>query len=408
MAETLRIEIPIETVDNTDPGVSNATKKFEKMERAANSANSSAKKASDTVSKFDKQAQKTEKSLASWAKEKYEVLLEAKERISPVLSTLGNGLRGFAGKTWSVTMRAIDLITSPVRGIINLLKNPIFQVGAVLGVSIGLKDTIETYKDFEAAMSQVQAISGATSTELVKLTNKAKEMGATTKFTAEESAQAFNYMAMAGWKTDDMLNGIEGILSLAAASGEDLATTSDIVTDALTAFNMKAGDAGHFSDVLAAAASNANTTVSGMGETFKYAGSMAGSLSYSMGYTDEQIAQLREPDFCGRIGFPDYMLANNNANIRRLEGRIKSLQKTKSQGTQESENKFFKVKENVEAMRIQLFFEGKPEPEVRDILKSNGFRWAPSVGAWQRQLNNNGKYAVERVIRELEEMEAAE
>lgn len=282
MAETLRIEIPIETVDNTDPGVSNATKKFEKMERAANSANSSAKKASDTVSKFDKQAQKTEKSLASWAKEKYEVLLEAKERISPVLSTLGNGLRSFAGKTWSVTMRAIDLITSPVRGIINLLKNPIFQVGAVLGVSIGLKDTIETYKDFEAAMSQVQAISGATSTELVKLTNKAKEMGATTKFTAEESAQAFNYMAMAGWKTDDMLNGIEGILSLAAASGEDLATTSDIVTDALTAFNMKAGDAGHFSDVLAAAASNANTTVSGMGETFKYAGSMAGSLSYSI------------------------------------------------------------------------------------------------------------------------------
>lgn len=129
---------------------------------------------------------------------------------------------------------------------------------------------------------------------------------------------------------------------------------------------------------------------------------------HDMGYTDEQIAKLREPDFCGRIGFPDYMLANNNANIRRLKGRIKSLQKTKSQGTQESENKFFKVKENVEAMRIQLFFEGKPEPEVRDILKSNGFRWAPSVGAWQRQLNNNGKYAVERVIRELEEMEAAE
>ena len=282
MAETLRIEIPIETVDNTDPGVSNATKKFEKMERAANSANNSAKKASDTVSKFDKQAQKTEKSLASWAKEKYEVLLEAKERISPVLSTLGNGLRSFAGKSWSITMRAIDLVTSPVRGIINLLKNPIFQVGAVLGVSIGLKDTVETYKDFEAAMSQVQAISGATSTELVKLTNKAKEMGATTKFTAEESAQAFNYMAMAGWKTDDMLNGIEGILSLAAASGEDLATTSDIVTDALTAFNMKAGDAGHFSDVLAQAASNANTTVSGMGETFKYAGSMAGSLGYSI------------------------------------------------------------------------------------------------------------------------------
>lgn len=282
MAETIRIEIPIETIDNTDPELSNITKNFEKMEKAADNANGSAKKANQTVSQFDKQAQKTEKSLASWVKEKYEIALEAKDRISPVLSTIGNGLRSFAGKTWNVTMRAIDLITSPVRGIINLLKNPIFQVGAVLGVSIGLKDTIETYKDFEAAMSQVQAISGATESELEKLTNKAKEMGATTKFTAEESAEAFNYMAMAGWKTDDMLNGIEGILSLAAASGEDLATTSDIVTDALTAFNMQASDAGHFSDVLAAAASNANTTVSGMGETFKYAGSMAGTLGYSI------------------------------------------------------------------------------------------------------------------------------
>lgn len=282
MAEAVRIEIPIETIDNTDPELSNVTRNFERMEKAAESANGAAKKANYTVTQFDRQAQKTEKSLASWAKEKYEIMLEAKDRITPVLSTLGNGIRSFAGKTWSVTMRAVDLITSPVRGIINLLKNPVFQVGAVLGVSIGLKDTIETYKDFEAAMSQVQAISGATGSEVTKLTNKAKEMGATTKFTAEESAEAFNYMAMAGWKTEDMLSGIEGILSLAAASGEDLATTSDIVTDALTAFNMKASDAGRFSDVLAAAASNANTTVSGMGETFKYAGSMAGALGYSI------------------------------------------------------------------------------------------------------------------------------
>lgn len=148
MAETLRIEIPIETVDNTDPELSNITKNFEKMEKAADNANASAKKAGNTVSQFDKQAEKTEKSLARWAKEKYEILLEAKDRISPILSTVGSGLKSFAGKTWNVTMRAVDLITSPVRGIINLLKNPIFQVGAVLGVSIGLKDTIETYKDF--------------------------------------------------------------------------------------------------------------------------------------------------------------------------------------------------------------------------------------------------------------------
>lgn len=283
MAETVRIEIPIETIDETEPELSNLIKKIEKLGDEADKAGQKTKRSSEYVSEFDKRAQKTEKTLSNWAKEKYEVLLEAKDKISPLLSTIGSGIRSFAGKSWSVTMKAIDLITSPVRGIINLLKNPIFQVGAVLGVSIGLKDTIETYKDFEAAMSQVQAISGATDSEVTKLTNKAKEMGATTKFTAEESAEAFNYMAMAGWKTEDMLNGIEGILSLAAASGENLATTSDIVTDALTAFNMKAADAGRFSDVMAAAASNANTTVSGMGETFKYAGSMAGALGYSIG-----------------------------------------------------------------------------------------------------------------------------
>ena len=141
MAETVRIEIPIETIDNTDPELSNVTRNLERMEKAAEGADSAAKKAKNTVSQFDRQARKIGKSLASWAKEKYQIALEAKDRITPILSTLGNGLRGFAGKTWSVTLRAIDLITSPVRGIINLLKNPVFQVGAVLGVSIGLKDT---------------------------------------------------------------------------------------------------------------------------------------------------------------------------------------------------------------------------------------------------------------------------
>lgn len=282
MAETVRIEIPIETIDETEPELSNLIKKIGKLGDEAEKTSRKTKKSSEYVTEFDKRSQKTEKSLSKWAKEKYKIMLEAKDRITPILSTLRGGLRSFSGKTWSVTMKAVDLITSPVRGIINLLKNPVFQVGAVLGVSIGLKDTIETYKDFEAAMSQVQAISGATGSEVTKLTTKAKEMGATTKFTAEESAEAFNYMAMAGWKTGDMLSGIEGILSLAAASGENLATTSDIVTDALTAFKMKAEDAGHFSDVLAAAASNANTTVSGMGDTFKYAGAMAGTLGYSI------------------------------------------------------------------------------------------------------------------------------
>lgn len=134
---------------------------------------------------------------------------------------------------------------------------------------------------FESEMSKVSAISGATGDELQKLTDKAKEMGAKTKFSASESAQAMEYMAMAGWKTQDMLSGIEGIMDLAAASGEDLATTSDIVTDALTAFGLTAQDSAHFANVLAAASSNANTNVGMMGETFKYVAPVAGALGFS-------------------------------------------------------------------------------------------------------------------------------
>ena len=130
-------------------------------------------------------------------------------------------------------------------------------------------------------MSKVEAISGATGEDLAALTDKAKEMGAKTKFSATESAEAMQYMAMAGWKTADMLNGIEGIMNLAAASGEDLATTSDIVTDALTAFGLSAQDSTHFADILAQASSNANTNVSMMGETFKYVAPVAGAMGYS-------------------------------------------------------------------------------------------------------------------------------
>lgn len=146
---------------------------------------------------------------------------------------------------------------------------------------IGVAAVAVTAK-FDAGMSKVQAISGATANDMEKLRAKAKEMGAQTKFSATESAEAFSYMAMAGWKTEDMLDGIEGIMNLAAASGEDLATTSDIVTDALTAFGLKAEDSAHFADVLAAASSNANTNVSMMGETFKYVAPVAGALGFSV------------------------------------------------------------------------------------------------------------------------------
>ena len=152
--------------------------------------------------------------------------------------------------------------------------------------------SVKTAADFESAMSKVSAVSGATGSDLDALSAKAREMGSKTKFSASEAAEAMNYMAMAGWKTEDMLGGIEGVMNLAAASGEDLATTSDIVTDALTAFGLSASDSGHFADVLAAASSNANTNVSMMGETFKYCAPIAGSLGFSVEDTAEAIGLM--------------------------------------------------------------------------------------------------------------------
>lgn len=128
-------------------------------------------------------------------------------------------------------------------------------------------------------------------------------------------------------------------------------------------------------------------------------------LLREMGYSEEAIKQLREPDFCGRLGYPDYQLSNNNANIHRVEERLKRLKAVKERGSSEQEYKTFKVVENTEAMRYQIIFDGKPDGKIRDLLKSNGFKWAPSQGAWQRQITSNGKYALGKVVEKLKEME---
>lgn len=195
--------------------------------------------------------------LANWKTAQSEADTASKNiatKIGTNLSSAGKSLQS-AGSTLTKT------VTTPVLG---------------LGTA-----AVKVTSDFDSAMSKVSAISGATGNDLDRLRDKAKEMGADTKFSATESAEAFTYMAMAGWKTEDMLDGISGIMSLAAADGLDLATTSDIVTDALTAFGLSAADSSHFADVLAKASSNANTNVSMLGESFKYVAPVAGALGYS-------------------------------------------------------------------------------------------------------------------------------
>lgn len=186
---------------------------------------------------------------------------EADTASKNIATKIGNNLQSAGKSMTSAGSTLTKTVTTPVLG---------------LGTA-----AVKVTSDFESAMSKVSAISGATGGDLDKLNQKAQEMGAKTKFSATESAEAFTYMAMAGWKTEDMLDGIDGIMSLAAADGLDLATTSDIVTDALTAFGLSASDSGHFADVLAKASSNANTNVSMLGESFKYAAPVAGALGYS-------------------------------------------------------------------------------------------------------------------------------
>ena len=153
---------------------------------------------------------------------------------------------------------------------------------AMKGIADAYRECVQVAGDFEQAMSAVEAIADYNTSEMAALTAEAKELGATTKFTAQQSANAMEYMAMAGWDAQEMLGGMNGVINLAAAAGEDLAQVSDIVTDNLSAFGLRASDTAHFADVLAAAAANSNTNISIMGETFKSSSSVAGALGYSI------------------------------------------------------------------------------------------------------------------------------
>ena len=230
-----------------------------------------------------------------------DVELGADDNASPVIDDVMDKAAAWDGSVFTATMSVVNAVTSPIGAVANAAKNPIAQGATFLGVSAGLADTVNTYKGFESMMSQVKAISGATGKEFDDLTAKAQEMGATTKFTATESAEAMNYMAMAGWEPEQMIAGISGIMNLAAASGEDLGTTSDIVTDALTAFGLKAEDAGHFSDVLAQASASSNTNVGMLGESFKYVAPVAGAMNYSVEDTSLALGLMANSSIKGSM-----------------------------------------------------------------------------------------------------------
>lgn len=370
MAETIRIEIPVNVVDNTGSGTSSVTRNLTAMERAFERADRAAQRfqrrsgvaaeieigaddnatpvlsavenateqidgetaqvevsaddsatqivnsASNAVENFDGQSGDAEigaddsatpvVSAASDAVENFDGMsgdaeIGASDEATPVIRAAQDAAESWGGSVFNATIGVIDAATAPISKLASIAKNPVVQGASLIGASFGVAESVNSFQDFESMMSQVKAISGATGQAFDDLTAKAQEMGATTKFTATESAEAFNYMAMAGWKPQQMIDGISGIMSLAAASGEDLGTTSDIVTDAITAFGLTAGDAGHFADVLAQASANANTDVSMLGESFKYVAPVAGAMKYSIEDTSLALGLMASANVKGSM-----------------------------------------------------------------------------------------------------------
>lgn len=220
----------------------------------------------------------------------YTATIKTNDAATGTVKKVANEIKALTNKTHSIRVGIQQQISGPLGNIKGKLSNAASgflsglptQLVGFAGLGYGVADTLKVYTDFTHQMSRVKAIAGATDDEFARLTAKAKEQGMMTQFTATESGKAMEYMAMAGWKTEDMLNGISGIMSLAAASGEDLGQVSDIVMDALSAFKLQAKDAGHFADVLAQAATNSNTNVGMMGYTFKYVAPLAGTLGFNI------------------------------------------------------------------------------------------------------------------------------
>ena len=224
--------------------------------------------------------------------ESSEVELSAEDNATPVINEVDDALAGLDGSTATVNIQANNEASGVIQNVAGggisavgagyaAAKGGIAAAAGFAGVSMGIGSALSAFSDFESGMSEVRAISGATEEQFASLAAKAKYMGSTTKFTASEAAEGLKYMAMAGWKPEQMEAGLEGIMNLAAASGESLGTTSDIVTDALTAFGMGAEQSTHFADILAEASSDSNTNVGIMGESFKYAAPLMGAMGYS-------------------------------------------------------------------------------------------------------------------------------
>ena len=240
-----------------------------------------------------------------------------------------------------------DLVSNGIQKGIEELKN----------LSLSAVDTGMT---FTSSMSNVKALSGATAEEMEALTEKAEEMGKKTSFTASQSADALGYMALAGWNTEEMLDGIDGVLNLAAASSMDLATASDIVTDAMTAFGMSADETNRFVDVLAATSTSSNTTVEMLGQSFKYVGAICGAMGYSI--EDAGVA----------LG----MMANSGIKAEQAGTSLRSLLTRLSTNAGASANSLGALDILTQRLGVSFYDSSGNARDLSDVLVETRAAWA--------------------------------
>jgi TP901 family phage tail tape measure protein len=312
--QVFRIEIPIQAIDLTDKGaldkidetLSKILKGVEKLKSSSASATDGladgaksaaaglkeAGKAADDAGKqtdaFEKRVQKSNKTLRGMFKEKFQLIMQAIDRASPILKQIGASAKSLVSKAWRITVTLFDKVTAPFRSLYRMITSPISIALSIAGIGLGAKDTIGGFIDFQKGMSAVRALTGATNEEFKRLNQTAKDLGASTVFSASEVSQGMQYLGQSGWQVNEVISAMPGLLDMAAAGGADLATASDIVATVMRAMKIEAKDASRVADIFAKTATSSATNIEMMGETLKYAAPIAQGFGLSL----EEVAAL--------------------------------------------------------------------------------------------------------------------
>ena len=282
MAENVSvIEIRATVTDETQGGASSATKSVNKLEESMRSAQ-------DGLNKMNKMS-------------KLEIVMNLKDLASKGLTGVVNMGKKLAGAAWTVTMKLKDLVTAPLRGLWRMVTNPLVAIAGMAGVGLGIRDTMQTFMGFEQSMANLRSITRASNEDFERLEATAMKLGETTVFTASQAAEGMTYLGMAGFNTGQILESIPGMLSLAAATGMDLARTADIASNILTGFGLEAEEMARVADVMALAASTSNTNVEQLGYAMKYAAPISKALGFSLEETAAAVGILSNAGIQGQM-----------------------------------------------------------------------------------------------------------